>query len=270
MVEHTRASIAFLIIPLLGGPALAAQRQAYQYPVKYVCGNRLSSRSWDAVFPGRYFSAINIRNPSADTLRLSTQIAATRAAPLEGPTTWGPVLTLHPAHALEVDCQEILALAKEAPFQKGFLVIASPVELDVVAVYSAGLSTGVTTLDVEPVAPRRVAPCPDLTIGRFDRPVVSGDVTHVTLYVGNIGTGDAPAFDVYVEDPGRGPTSDRIQRTTVTSGLAAGAAVPVTLDFPYPMSGSNYMAALVGMVDPKNVIPECREDNNSRTLGAIP
>jgi hypothetical protein len=45
MVEHTRASIAFLIIPLLGGPALAAQRQAYQYPVKYVCGNRLSSRS---------------------------------------------------------------------------------------------------------------------------------------------------------------------------------------------------------------------------------
>jgi hypothetical protein len=44
----------------------------------------------------------------------------------------------------------------------------------------------------------------------------------------------------------------------------------VTLDFPYPMSGSNYMAALVGMVDPKNVISECPEDNNQRTLGAVP
>lgn len=121
MVEHTRASIAFLIIPLLGGPALAAQRQAYQYPVKYVCGNRLS-------------------------------------------------------------CSQ---------------------------------------------------------------------------------------FDVSVEDPGRGQTPDRIQQTTL-SGLAASAVVSVTLDFPYPMSGSNSMAALVGTVDPKNAIPECREDNNSRTLGAIP
>ncbi len=270
MIVNTRAYVAFLIIPLLGAPALAAQKQAYAYPVKFICGNRLSSRSWDAVFPGRYFSAINIRNPSSDTLRLSTQVAATLAAPVEGPTTWGPVLTLHPAHALEVDCQEILALAQKAPFQKGFLVIASPVELDVVAVYSAGLSTGVTTLDVEPIPPHRMAACPDLTIGRFERPVVTGGVTHVTLYVVNIGTADAAPFDVSVEDPGRGPTPDRIQQTTVTSGLAAGAAVSVTLDFPYPMSGSNYMAALVGMVDPKNVIPECREDNNRRTLGAVP
>ncbi len=31
------------------------------------------------------------------------------------------------------------------------------------------------------------------------------------------------------------------------------------------MSGSNYMGVLVGMVDPKNAIPECREDNDRRT-----
>lgn len=267
MIQWRR--LALLILPLFGAPVLSAQEQAFAYPVKFVCGDRPSSRGWDAVFAGRYYTAINLRNPSSDTLRLSTQIAATLAAPTEGPTTWGPVLTLHPAHALEVDCQEILALAQGARFQKGFFVIAAPVELDVVAVYSAGLATGVTTMDVEPIARRTVAACVDLMIARFERPTVSGGQTHVTLYVVNIGTQDAPSFDVTVEDPGRDTLPDRIQQATV-AGLAAGAVVAVTVHFPYAMSGSNYMAALVGMVDPKNAIPECREDNNRRTLGAVP
>ena len=55
----------------------------------------------------------------------------------------GPVSKFHdaelgPDEALEIDCQDIFKLARtDSGFLKGFVVIESEVELDVVAVYTA-------------------------------------------------------------------------------------------------------------------------------------
>jgi len=60
---------------------------------------------------------------------------------------------LRPDEALEIDCPDILEHARAHGFLKGFVVIESFFELDVVAVYSAG-HPKVETLDVERVRPR--------------------------------------------------------------------------------------------------------------------
>jgi hypothetical protein len=75
--------------------------------------------------------------------------------------------TLKPDAALEIDCPDLANFfcpIGEPPicidfiFIKGFVVIDSPVELDVVAVYTARHSDSeVETLSVKHIAPRKVA-----------------------------------------------------------------------------------------------------------------
>ena len=66
---------------------------------------------------------------------------------------------LGPDEALEIDCPDIAKRMGAPPdrFLKGFVVMQSSVELDVVAVYTAAGATGqVETLAIERVAPRRL------------------------------------------------------------------------------------------------------------------
>jgi len=63
---------------------------------------------------------------------------------------------LGPDEALEIDCPDILKHAGTERFLKGFVVIESQSELDVVAVYTAAGSTGqVQTMALERVPPRK-------------------------------------------------------------------------------------------------------------------
>lgn len=64
---------------------------------------------------------------------------------------------LGPDEALEIDCRDIFRHADAgADFLKGFVVIESDVQLDVVAVYTAAGATGqIETLHTERVPPRR-------------------------------------------------------------------------------------------------------------------
>ena len=64
---------------------------------------------------------------------------------------------LRPDEALEIDCPDILQHAQAHGFLKGFVVIESFSELDVVAVYSAG-HPDVETLDIDRVTPRVFTP----------------------------------------------------------------------------------------------------------------
>ena len=66
---------------------------------------------------------------------------------------------LGPDQALEIDCPDIRAHAGvDDPLLKGFVVIESDVELDVVAVYTAaGDGDQVQTLHMERVPPRRTS-----------------------------------------------------------------------------------------------------------------
>jgi len=133
-----------------------AQDTTVVYPVKFVCGAK-APKTWDAVFPGRYFTAINIHNASSDSISIRTQIASTQAAPIQGTVFNGPSINLGRTRALEIDCEEILKSAHTDGFLKGFLIIPTRRPLDVVAVYTTGTEAGPSSIDVVTVAPRRAS-----------------------------------------------------------------------------------------------------------------
>lgn len=145
-----------------------AQAQMVEYAAKFVCGVPQIEARREAVKPGNYATAINIHNPNPDpTQTIQFQKKAVQARP-QGSDKLPPSLPqpemLPSDFALEVDCQNIRDLLGAPPspaFIKGFVVILSPSELDVVGVYTAeppvpatgGQINGIA-LEVVPIAPR--------------------------------------------------------------------------------------------------------------------
>ncbi len=124
------------------------------------------------VVRGLYATAINVSNPAAPRgTESGTAVFAKRFAIALPWQTSGPVSRFERAileadHAFEIDCEEIAARfsrpssdsSTPAPFPiflKGFLLILSPVELDITAVYTARGESGVSTMDVEVIQPRK-------------------------------------------------------------------------------------------------------------------
>jgi hypothetical protein len=147
-----------------------AKNIEYHYPIKIVCGDSVSKgKNNGIVAPGKYFTAVNVHNPSLTktvTFRRKVAIALPGAKP--GPVSGFLKATLKPDEALEVDCPDLMKQAPgRATFIKGFLVIISPVELDIVAVYTASGSCceGVVSMHTERVPGRRMRiPCEDLDL----------------------------------------------------------------------------------------------------------
>lgn len=124
-----------------------------QYAVKFVCGKSAEG----IVAPGQYFTAINVHNPTKDSVEFGKKIAV--ALPEKpGPVSRMSNAKLGPDEALEIDCPDIFRRTHStAGFLKGFVIIESKVELDVVAVYTAAGKTGdVDALHTERVSPRRL------------------------------------------------------------------------------------------------------------------
>lgn len=135
-----------LTVSALTGPVMA-QEFRYEYAVKIICG--FPDRP--ALAPGRYYTAINVHNPSREGVPFRRKFALT--APGEAPGTIYPFTAhkLGPDQALEFDCDGLFRRVR-IRFAKGFAVIQSPVELDVVAVYTAsGVADSVRTMHVERV-----------------------------------------------------------------------------------------------------------------------
>ncbi|HHS83845.1 MAG TPA: hypothetical protein ENK38_02835 [Gammaproteobacteria bacterium] len=143
-----------------------AMNITYQYAVKFVCGESKG----DVVAPGVYWTAINVHNPTYSKIGFRKKIAIALPGEKPGCVTDFSVCRLGPDEALEIDCKDIFRHVKEAQckikgrFLKGFVVIESDVELDVVAVYTAaGRDKQVETFHTERVSPRRREAClPDL------------------------------------------------------------------------------------------------------------
>jgi hypothetical protein len=124
----------------LGGQALLS------YAVKFLCGTIPHSDAdpqqpppGAPLVPGTYLTAVNIHNPQGKEVRFRKK--AVIANPQGQPRgRIGQLVdeSLKPDEALEVDCDNIKQLlgAPTAGFMKGFVVILSPVELDVVGVYT--------------------------------------------------------------------------------------------------------------------------------------
>ena len=132
-----------------------AQGQVAEYAVKIVCG--VPDRA--AVAPGRYFTAINVHNPSATAAKLQFKVASTMPNLTPGPISGFFPAVLKPDQALEIDCTDVgRRLDAGGRFMKGFVVIQSSVELDVVGVYTATNSPDglVVALELERVPVRRI------------------------------------------------------------------------------------------------------------------
>jgi len=179
---------------------LTQQLPALQYAVKFVCGKSAG----EVVAPGEYFTAINVHNPTYEIIRFRKKVAVALPSEQPGPVSEFSDAKLGPDQALEIDCRDIFRHAhSDAAFLKGFVVIESDIELDVVAVYTAAGGDGqVQTLHIERVTPRRrpvglpdLVPVPDPRPGfGFCKLVEEGpDKGKLVVTVKNQGNADAPA-----------------------------------------------------------------------------
>jgi hypothetical protein len=152
------------------GQAHGACATEFQYAVKIVCGEVLAQDNVPTpVAPGRYWTAINIHNPTrCQDAHFRWKVAV--ASPGQpGPiSAYSRLLPLRPDEALEIDCPQVMKAVSQQPplkFVKGYVVIESDIELDVVAVYSGTPGPcGSNSFHTERVQPRCVAVCEDLVL----------------------------------------------------------------------------------------------------------
>jgi hypothetical protein len=135
-----------------------------EYAAKFVCGRSEAPNDIAGNVPlGRYFTLVNIHNPGKP-VRFTYTVAVAGFA-VAGPTIgFQPPLRLAYDEALEIDCAwiarrlQLNGVLPNQAFRTGFLVVQSPVELDVVAVYMTS-PTGagqVSSLHTERVPVRHV------------------------------------------------------------------------------------------------------------------
>ncbi len=135
----------------------------FVYSAKIACVPHLGPAS-PALMPGKYRTAVNVHNPSDQPAYIQKWV--TLSPPQGQPPITGDRIseTLAPWSAFDVDCPHMrdqfgLPQGAKVPGGKGFLVIRSDRELDVVAVYTARTETAAkdgvgTSVDVERVEPR--------------------------------------------------------------------------------------------------------------------
>lgn len=149
-------------------PAHAQLKTSYQYAVKTLCTLITDIGFGDALSPGRYRTVINIHNPTEKKFEIARKFALA-GGPSDpfGPFSVTPYksLKLGPDQAIAFNCFDIANffcpinnVCVDFTAIDGFLVINSPEELDVVAVYTGNPKGGeVSTLDTETVAARKMA-----------------------------------------------------------------------------------------------------------------
>jgi hypothetical protein len=154
MTVHSRLFIA-LAACLCATGAQAQQPPAFEYAVKFVCG--AANRNAPVVALGTYFTAINVHNPSKDSVKFVKKIAVALPGQKAGPVSKFVDAALKPDEAFEIDCPDIYKISEQRGFLKGFVVIQSPSELDIVGVYTAAPNAAATvaTMAIERVPPRK-------------------------------------------------------------------------------------------------------------------
>lgn len=225
----------------------------FEYAAKAIQGRS----SGEVVAPGEYWTAVNVYNPTDRTTWVTAKVAVGLPRCESGPVARICKAELKPDHALEVDRNDVFEALGSDEFVKGFVVVRSPVELEVVSVYTAERGEGVETLDIERVPARRMevglpdlVPEPDDT-GSFCRRDDEGNLIVTVRNQGNAGAG---ASTTTVDYGSHGNIS------LPTPALAAGASVD--LAFPIPPSCFDPDCEFRIRVDDGNVVVESDETNN--------
>ena len=163
-----RIGFAILVGCITSGKVSAETIETkYQYAAKAVC-SLLSTFGDLALAQGTYRTLINIGNPTNETVTFAVKPSVSGS--LGGPSGGiGGVVAKKgelAAHgALSIDCGTIAdffcptadGLCFDFAALEGFVTINSPIELDVVAIYTARpREAEVSTMDVETVEPRAI------------------------------------------------------------------------------------------------------------------
>ena len=242
-------------------PATHGQtRPDYQYVVKFVCGK--APEASRLLAPGEYFTAINVHNPNERGFAFRKKFAIALPGEKPGRVSKFFDTKLGPDEAFEIDCPDILSHLDASRFAKGFAVIESDHELDVVAVYTAsGRSGTVETMDVEEVRARRrdgggtdgkpdLLPVPDPQTQSFCRR------KDMKLIVTIRNQGTAPS----------GPSTTRVDfpsgpQTQPTPPIPAGGSVDLIFDIPPGCFSPDCSFRITA--DWGNVVSESNEVNNT-------
>ena len=162
MKKIGRALFSVALLGALATPAAAQSGGRNEYAVKYVCGTNVRPTLSPAAAPGTYYTAINVHNPSNEAVPFVFKVVIAPSGAPGGHTPLTAPFRLGSDEATDVDCMMITraldaASIPHGPFWTGFFVIQSPVELDVVAVYTTAASrTGaVNSIQTERVPVRR-------------------------------------------------------------------------------------------------------------------
>jgi hypothetical protein len=138
----------------------------YQYAAKVACSLLLPHQD-GTLAHGTYRTVINIHNPTDKKVTIAAKVAlATQFGSDPGPFGVTPFkeAVLQPDGAVGVSCFDVAGyfcpidgVCVDFAFLEGFLVVKSPVPLDVVGVYTARHTDGeVESIDVETVQPREI------------------------------------------------------------------------------------------------------------------
>jgi hypothetical protein len=244
--------------------ASGQEPESFEYVVKFVCGKG----DGRVVAKGTYFTAINVHNPNERRLGFRKKFAIALPSEKAGRVTKFFDARLGPDEAFEVDCPDIFKHTQTEGFLKGFAVIESERELDVVAVYTAAGSTdAVETMDVERVEARRrgVGPTggqPDL-IPLKDPQAGFCKIKDGKLIVTvkNQGTGAAGASTTRVDFP------NAVSTSLPTPSINAGNQVDVA--FPIPAGCFQPDCSFRITVDSASQVGESDETNNTASGNCI-
>ena len=254
----------------------------YEYPAKSICGEQADPERID-LLSGRYGSAVNIHNPNDEHVHFFAKFASA-VSPLLQPVTNRTVplglFSLDYDESLVLDCELIRDQLFDGAFPgglvDGYLVLQSPRELDVDAVYtgkgsraSGDPDSALGTIDVERVEQRDRSrlrrPLPDL------RPVT------LTCMPPSPGQGNFPQeIDLEIENSGNG-NADRFEIS-----VRFGEVSIVVLSQPQLESGERsthsvpipeqcrHSCKVDIIIDSKGEIGESNEHNNQATTTCLP
>lgn len=192
----------------------------FQYTAKAVCSLLTPHRDGSLV-KGVYQTAINIHNTANHDITFAVKVAlALPFGKSPGEFSISPFKrgTLDPNGAVQLNCGNIASFfcpidgaCIDFAFLEGFLVIKSPVELDVVGVYTARPTDGeVTTMEIENIHPRKVVE--EIEIGDGTEQEQCGGIAGIPCPKGESciddpsddcdpAKGDADCFGVCIADP---------------------------------------------------------------------
>lgn len=156
-----RTRIVTILVVLAAATAVQAQvQQVRQYAAKFVCGKSTDPQMSLLNFaPGTYYTTINVHNPALNaSFEFRKKFALAEPDEKPGRIVGWFATGLKADEAMQIDCRNIYAHLNVpfGSFIDGFVVLQMPPnrELDVVGVYTAAGSTGVSTIHMERVAGR--------------------------------------------------------------------------------------------------------------------